>query len=129
YDYMRELHRSRYQRYMIAEVNQVYVPHLVVLDAMEAFVEGGPHKGKKVRPGVIVVGADRIAIDAVGVAILRMYRTTDRVRSGPIFGQAQIRRAVELSLGIAHPDQIRLITDDVDSDGYAAKVRHELALG
>lgn len=129
YDYMRELHRSRHQRSMIAEVNQVYAPHLVVLDAMEAFVEGGPHKGKKVSPGIIVVGADRIAIDAVGVAILRMYRTTDRVRSGPVFGQDQIVRAVELSLGITHPAQIKLITDDIDSDGYAAKVRHELALG
>jgi len=129
YNYMNELHRSRYQRHMIAEINQVYTPRIVVLDAMEAFVEGGPHRGKRVRPAVIAVGADRVAIDAVGVAILRMYQTTDRVRSGPIFAQDQIARAVELGLGIEKADQIRLLTDDVESDGFAAKVRHELALG
>lgn len=129
YNYMNELHRSRHQRRLIAEINQVYTPQLVVLDAMEAFVEGGPHRGKRVRPGVIIVGSDRVAIDAVGVAILRMYQTTDRVRSGPVFGQDQIARAVELNLGVATADQIRLVTDDVESDGFAAKVRHELALG
>jgi uncharacterized protein (DUF362 family) len=112
YNYMTELHNSVYQRRMIAEINQAYHPDLVLMDGMEAFVNGGPARGTKVTPGVIILGADRVAIDAVGVAILRYYGTTPEVAGGNVFGQEQIARAVELGLGVSDPERIELITGD-----------------
>jgi uncharacterized protein (DUF362 family) len=75
---------------------------------------------------VILAGTDRIAIDAVGVALLRHYGTTEEVGRGRIFEQEQIARAVELNLGVSSPDQIELITDDPGSSEYAKKIRDVL---
>ena len=123
YPYMREMHSSRYQRQMIAEINTAYSPDLIVLDGVEAFVDGGPARGTRVEAGVILAGSDRVAIDAVGVAILRLLGTTPEVSKGRIFEQDQIARAAELGLGVKSPDQIELVTDDPESEAFAAKVR------
>jgi uncharacterized protein (DUF362 family) len=123
YNYMRELHASPHQRRMIAEVNTAYVPSLVVLDGVEAFVSGGPDIGEKVNAGVILAGVDRVAIDAVGVAILRLLGTSAEVRRGRIFEQEQLARAAELRIGIGRPDQIDLVTGDSASAAYAKRVR------
>jgi len=129
YNYMSELHDSRYQRHMIAEINAAYQPALVVLDGVEAFVDGGPAQGTKVDSQVILAGTDRVAIDAVGVAILRYFGTTPAVSQGPIFGLEQIARAVELGLGVASPEEIELITGDPGSAAYAAEIRQILQQG
>jgi uncharacterized protein (DUF362 family) len=122
YDYMRELHRSADQRRMIAEINAAYVPDVIVLDGVEAFVDGGPHSGTKVTSEVMLAGTDPIAIDAVGVALLRHFGTTPEVSQGPIFEQEQIARAVELGLGVSAPDQIALVTGDSESRAYADRI-------
>jgi uncharacterized protein (DUF362 family) len=129
YTYMRELHSSPYQRQMIAEINTAYSPDLIVLDGVEAFVDGGPANGKRVQAGIMLAGNDRVAIDAVGVAILRLLGTTREVSRGTIFGQDQIARAVELDLGIKSPTQIQLVTDDPESESFADKVRDILLEG
>lgn len=126
HDYMRELHTSRHQRRMIAEINTSYTPDLIVLDAVSAFTNGGPAKGKLVAPNIIIAGTDRIAIDAIGVAILRMYGTTKKVSKGLIFEQAQIARAVELGLGISSPDEIKFITGDEASSEFSKELRQSL---
>ena len=126
YPYMRELHSSLYQRPMIAEINTAYSPDLIILDGVEAFVDGGPARGTRVPAGVILAGSDRVAIDAVGVAILRLLGTTREVSRGPIFEQEQIARAVELDLGIKTPGQIQLVTDDAGSKECAKKLEHIL---
>ena len=126
YNYMSELHGSPHQRRMIAEVNAAYQPDLIVLDGVEAFVDGGPAQGKQVDAQVILAGTDRVAIDAIGVAILRHFGTTPAVSRGSIFQQEQIARAVELGLGVDGPDKIELITDDPDSEAYAAQIREIL---
>jgi uncharacterized protein (DUF362 family) len=126
YNYMNELHSSPDQRRMIAEINTVYQPDLVILDGVEAFVEGGPDQGKKVQANLILAGTDRVAIDAVGVAVLRHFGTTPEVSQSAIFEQEQIARAVELGLGVASPDQIELITDDPDSAAYARQIQEIL---
>jgi uncharacterized protein (DUF362 family) len=123
HDFMRELHSSPHQRKMIAEINAGYRPALVVLDGVEAFVTGGPDQGKRVDAQVVLAGTDRIAVDAVGVALLRHFGTTPEVSRGPIFEQEQIARAVQLGLGVAGPKQIELVTDDRDSADYARRIR------
>lgn len=123
YNFMTELHGSEHQRAMIAEINAAYKPDLVVLDGIDAFTTGGPDTGKIVNSQVILASADRIAIDAVGVAILRHFGTTDEVSKGKIFEQAQIARAVELGLGAASPQQIEFVTGDAESAKYAKEIQ------
>jgi uncharacterized protein (DUF362 family) len=129
YNYMRELHGSSYQRQMIAEINQLYRPAMVVMDGLEAFTDGGPESGTLVKPQVMVLGADRVALDAVGVAILRMHGGNATISRGPVFDQEQIARAAQLGLGAKGPEQIDLVTDDPESKKIAGRVRQTLARG
>ena len=123
YNFMRELHSSPNQRRMIAEINTAYHPDLIVLDGIQAFTTGGPDQGKLVNSNVILAGTDRVAIDAVGVALLRYYGTTREVSQGTIFEQEQIARAVQLNLGVTGPKQIELITGDHESAEYGKQIR------
>lgn len=123
YNYMTELHGSPHQRRMIAEINTAYTPALVVMDGVEAFVNGGPDQGQKVAPGVVLAGMDRVALDAVGVALLRLFGTTPEVSQGPIFGLQQLARAVELGLGVDAPEEIHFVTDDAASAAFADRIR------
>jgi uncharacterized protein (DUF362 family) len=123
YNFMHELHSSPDQRRMIAEINTAYKPELIVLDGIQAFVNGGPDQGKLVTSNVILAGTDRVAIDAVGVALLRHFGTTPEVSRGSIFEQEQIARAVQLGIGVSGPRQIDLVTGDPESAEYAKKVR------
>jgi uncharacterized protein (DUF362 family) len=127
-DFMRELHDSTYQRQMIAEINTAYKPSLIIMDGVEAFVAGGPATGTKVQSEVVLAGTDPVAMDAVGVAILRLFGTTPEVELGAIFEQEQIARAVELGLGISAPDQIDIITGDPDSEAYANRILERLRI-
>jgi uncharacterized protein (DUF362 family) len=127
YNYMHELHSSPHQRRMIAEINTAYVPELVVLDGVQAFSGGGPEAGTLVNTNVILAGTDRVAIDAVGVAILRSVGTTPEVSRGPIFQLEQIARAAELGVGVNGPGYIELVTGDPLSAEYAGRVRDVLA--
>ncbi len=126
YDYMRELHRSPHQRRMIAEINAAYAPDMIVLDGVDAFVDGGPHIGTRVASEVVLAGTDPIAIDALGVALLRHFGTTPEVSQGRIFEQEQIARAVELGLGVSAPEQIELVTGDSESRAYAERITEGL---
>jgi uncharacterized protein (DUF362 family) len=129
YPYMNELHSSPHQRDMIAEINTAYRPDLIVMDGVEAFVDGGPHVGTRKPGNVMLGGTDRIAMDAVGVAVLRLLGTTPEVSRGAIFEQDQIKRAVALGLGVTSADQIEIVTGDADSAAYADRVRKVLAGG
>ena len=123
YNFMRELHSSPNQRRMIAEINTAYKPDLIVLDGIQAFTNGGPDQGKMVQSNVILAGTDRVAIDAVGVALLRHFGTTPEVSQGAIFDQEQIARAVQLKIGVSSPKQIELVTGDRESAEFAKQIR------
>jgi uncharacterized protein (DUF362 family) len=128
---MRELHGTRqtHMRRMIAEIHHAFTPHLIVMDGVDVFVDGGPSNGKLVTAGVIVAGTDRIAVDAVGLAILKHLGSNDAIMSTKIFEQEQIQRAVELGLGVGKPDQIEIVTGDADSRAYADALKPILAQG
>jgi uncharacterized protein (DUF362 family) len=90
---------------------------------VEAFVNGGPDQGQLVNAGVVLAATDRVAVDAVGVALLRHFGTTSEVSRGAIFEQEQIARAVQLGLGVAGPGQIELVTGDQESAAFAKRTR------
>ena len=122
YDYMWELHGSPYQRQMIAEINNHYKADLVVMDGIEAFVTGGPEQGQKVAPGVLLASRDRVAIDAVGVSILKMYGARGKVGEADVFEQDQLRRAAELGIGVKSADEIQLIPLNQESQAEAERI-------
>ena len=126
YDFMNELHSSPRQRSMIAEISRFFRTDLVVMDATEGFASGGPDRGKLIRPGVIIAGTDRVAIDAAGVALLRSYGTVPDVADGKIFGLEQIARAVELGVGVASADAIRLVPLDDPGEAAAHRIQEQL---
>jgi uncharacterized protein (DUF362 family) len=108
---------------MIAEMNYAYKPALVVMDGVDAFYEGGPMNGSAWEANLTFASADRVALDAVGVAALKMHGTTRKIESRKVFEQDQIRRAVELGLGASSPDDIDLVPVDEDSAPMADKIR------
>ncbi len=127
--YMRELHSSPDQRRMIAEINAAYKPALIVLDGLVAFVDQGPMDGPRKDAGVFLAGTDRVAVDAVGVAILKELGSNDAIMKPAVFAQEQIARAVELGLGVSSAADIVIATPDAASEAYAAKIRVILAAG
>lgn len=127
---MRELHTSLFSmRKMIAEINLAYKPSLILLDGIEAFVDGGPAKGIKKKADVIIAGTDRIAIDAVGLSVLKELGSNTVIMEKNIFLQEQIERAVELGLGAARPEDIEILTGDEDSKRYADRLTQILLKG
>ncbi len=127
---MGEIHSSFFSiQKMIAEINQAYRPSLILLDGMEAFVDGGPATGTKKRGDVILAGTDRVAIDAVGLAILKDLGSNRTIMGKGIFEQEQIARAVELGLGVSGPEEIDLLTEDEDSKRYAERLTEILSKG
>jgi len=117
YDYMYELHLSPNQRKMIAEINAHYRCDFVLMDASKAFTSGGPDKGSLVEPGLILAAKDRVAIDAVGAAILQRHGARMQGGSSSILELDQLKRAVELGIGVKRMEEIQLIPlDDYSSD-------------
>jgi uncharacterized protein (DUF362 family) len=112
---MRELHASFHQREMIAEINEPFRPALVVLDGVDAFVDGGPMTGKRAKAEIFLASTDRVAIDAVGVATLKFLGSNEGIMKPKIFEQQQISRAVELGLGASSAAEIDLIPVDKSS--------------
>ena len=122
YNYMSELHVSPYQRLMIAEINKHYNVNLVIMDAIKAFITQGPEQGEVVEPNLILASSDRVAIDAVGVAILRNYGVKTNISKGRIFEQEQIKRASELEIGVTSAQEIEIVPLNDESHGDAESI-------
>lgn len=125
----RAMHSSPDMRRMIAEINTGYAPQLIMLDGVEAFTDGGPSRGE-LKPGnVMIAGHDRVAVDAVGVAMLKSLGANQAIMSRGVFEQEQIARAVELKLGVSSPDDIEIVTADDAGSAIASRLRAILAAG
>ena len=129
YDYMTELHSSPHQRKLIAEINAPFKPDLVVLDGIEAFVDGGPANGQRTNGNVFLASPDRVAIDAVGVAVLQSLGSNSAIMNTKIFEQEQISRAVDLGLGASSPSDIDLVAANDASREYRDRIATILSEG
>jgi uncharacterized protein (DUF362 family) len=76
-----------------------------------------------------MAGTDRVAIDAVGIAMLKDLGSNDAIMGKKIFDQEQISRAVELRLGVSRPEHIEIVTGDDASRKYADRLREKLSEG
>jgi uncharacterized protein (DUF362 family) len=129
YNYMKELHQSPHQQKMIAEINAPFKPDLIVLDGIDAFVNGGPITGKRAKGNVFLASNDRVAIDAVGLAILKSLGSNNQIMGKKIFKQEQIARAVEMGLGAASPSEIDVMPINEESRIYCDRVTKILNAG
>lgn len=129
FGYMGELHQSAHQEKMIAEVNQAFSPDLIILDGIDAFVDGGPMTGKRAKGNVFLASTDRVAIDAVGLGVLKILGSNDAIMNRKIFEQDQIVRAVELGLGASSNSDIDIVAADLESEEYAERVAEMLKNG
>ena len=123
YAYMGELHGSAHQRKLIAEINAPFQPDLIVLDGIDAFTDGGPATGTLAKGNIFLAATDRVAIDAVGVAVLKSLGSNQRIMNTKIFEQEQIARAAEIGLGAASPAEIDLVADDEQSRKYRDRIK------
>jgi uncharacterized protein (DUF362 family) len=125
----RGMHKSPDMRRMIAELNTGYKPNLIVLDGVVAFTDGGPSRGELKVGNVMIAGDDRVAVDAVGIAVLKSLGANQAIMGRKIFEQEQIARAVDLKLGVASADAIDIVTGDGESKAVADALKLILAQG
>jgi uncharacterized protein (DUF362 family) len=111
---------------MIAEINRFYPVHVALMDASKGFSTQGPERGNLIEPNLLLASSDRVALDMVGVALLRSYGTTPEVRQGRISEQEQIARAGELGVGINNPARIILEPLDQKSEKSTEGLREIL---
>lgn len=120
------LHKKSGDR--IAEINLAYTTDLIILDGLQCFVSGGPAHGKKAAPGLIIAGSDRVAVDAVGVAILKFHEA-EGIAGIKVKDHEQLKRAAEI--GVGHIDANMMIikpsnmANDGKFDDLATFVKHQ----
>jgi uncharacterized protein (DUF362 family) len=99
---------------VITELNLAYTPDLHVIDGTRLMVEGGPWKGKAVDSNLIIATGDRIAADVVGLGVLKHFSELPQIREVDVWEQRQIKRAIELDLGVKGKEEIELVEKDID---------------
>src|SRR5206468_11504434 len=83
----------------IAELNLAVHPHLSIADGTTIMIAGGPTSGTPARADLLLLSGDRVALDAVGVALIRTFGAWPKVAGMSVWQQRQIRKAVELGVG------------------------------
>ncbi len=92
-----KMHMSRKVPEYIAELNTIYQPDLVIMDARKCFINGGPAEGEVREPGLILASESRIAIDMEEVKIIQRFEGNSLAGLRPEELQ-QIRYAVDLGV-------------------------------
>ncbi|MCP4599046.1 MAG: DUF362 domain-containing protein [Proteobacteria bacterium] len=113
------------EKRMFAQMNLPFNPTLNVLDAIVSRTTGGPTPpGDVKKTNMVLLGKDRVAMDAVGLAVLRVYGTEKRIEDKPVWQQVQLAEAIKIGIGVQGPDEVTLIGDGVDEiDEIEAKLR------
>ena len=86
-------------------------------------------KGPVKSAGLIIAGMDRVAVDAAGVAVLKLIGSNRNIMERPVFGQEQIARAVELGLGVSGPGEMELVSDDQEGGEAVRQIGDVLRQG
>jgi uncharacterized protein (DUF362 family) len=83
------------------------------MDAIVSRTTEGPVGGKSADTKIVLAGKDRVAIDAVGLAILRVVGTESWIADKSVWKQVQIAEAVRIGLGVKGPDEVKLVSEGV----------------
>jgi uncharacterized protein (DUF362 family) len=91
----------------VAEVASAFCPNLSLVDGRQCYIRGGPCYGFIRDAGVMIAGADRVAVDVTGIRCLQTVPGCKLSRDPWEFDQ--IRSAVRFGLGAASDDWIRTV--------------------
>ncbi|MFB0527371.1 MAG: DUF362 domain-containing protein [bacterium] len=108
---------------MISEIHLARKPSFLVMDATRVFVSGGPSRGDLAEPNLVIASSDLVANDVTGLALLKTLGTIEEIQKKSVWDQPQIKRAVELALGINDPSEIILKTYNIPEK---EKIRKQL---
>jgi len=118
----------------IAVLNGAFDVTLTIIDGRAALVNGGPEGVLEdavfTQPGVILASTDRVALDALGAAILQHERASAEVsapdpvhellKSAKAWELPQIVHGLDLGLGLGGRDAVEMTLDGLDEDTAAA---------
>jgi len=107
------LHKKPGER--IAEINLAYTTDLIILDGLECFISGGPARGEQAHSGVVIAGSDRVAVDTIGVAILKFHKA-ESIADVKLKDHKQLKRAEEIGIGSMDSRGITLRTANLAND-------------
>jgi uncharacterized protein (DUF362 family) len=118
----------------IAELNLAVHPQLTIADATHVMIEGGPTSGTSARADLLLLSGDRVALDVVAVALIRTFGAWPKVEGPSPWEQRQIKRAIELGLGVKGPEQIELVTQSIvgrkgEFEALVEKIREDIGRG
>jgi uncharacterized protein (DUF362 family) len=92
----------------IADLNLIVHPNLIIMDGRKCFINGGPACGEVREPNVILASGERIAIDVEALKIIESFEGTS-LTNDP-WRYTQIRRAVDLGLGVKSENEYKVIS-------------------
>ncbi|MEK7789770.1 MAG: hypothetical protein AAB283_07640, partial [Planctomycetota bacterium] len=106
-------------------------PHLNILDGTKIFIKGGPTRGTVATPNLIIITGDRVAADIVGLGVIRSFGGWEQLNNMDVWAQRQIKRAIELHLGVSNPSELKIVaeclgTDKSGFDELMEKIHHIL---
>lgn len=90
------MHSRRLQE-KIAELNLIYKPDLIIMDARKCFINHGPSSGEIGSPNLILASESRISIDIEGVKIIQEF-PSNSLKNTPALEIPQIRHAKEIGI-------------------------------
>ena len=101
-----------------------------VVDATTICLQNGPASLAEedyYQAGLVLASQDRVACDAVSMAVLKHFGDQNNIDrpyvTNSVLKNSQIKRAIELGLGVADPDLIELVDSGVDEiDGIKEKL-------
>jgi len=122
YLHLKEREKDDFGR-MLSEIHLGRKPSFLVMDATKVFVSGGPSYGDLVEPGLVIASSDLVANDVTGLALLKTLGTIDEIQGKSVWEQPQVKRSIELGLGVKGASEIALKTYNVPNE---ERIRTEL---
>jgi uncharacterized protein (DUF362 family) len=85
---------------------------------------GGPWRGDEAPLGLLLASYDRVACDAVAVALMKTFpRTHERIADRRVWDQKQLRHAREIGLSTASAETIDLSIGHLSTPSEALTAR------
>lgn len=101
----------------LAEISLVVRPSLILMDGRKGFTDGGPDEGALATLNFLAAGTDPLALDAVGLAQLRLAGTNQTLSRGSVWALPTMKRAAEIGVGISSAEQLILRGMDPVAEG------------
>jgi len=99
---------SRNLEEKIADLNLVVHPDLVIMDGRSCFISGGPACGELRNANVVLASGDRIATDVEAIKVIESFEDSSLTEDP--WSYTQIRRAVELEIGVKKEDEYTVVS-------------------